>query len=283
MSENIPKIINIAEILGKSGSKTLNRIPQVVIRLIERIICQKKMNRILHKYRNQSGVAFQPFIINEFNLTLEVHGLENLPEHSNCFFVANHPFGIIDGLVLTYYVGQKYGDLRAIGNDAFLLIPNLRPLIAAVNVYGPNSKKYVLALEQVYQSDVAITHFPAGEVSRVYNGKIQDAPWQKSLITKAISSKRDVVPFYFEGTNSRLFYAIYRFRKLLGINLNFELILLPREMFGKQDKTIRITIGKPIPWQRFDKSLTHHEWAQKVREHVYLMGTTNHDHFYKNE
>jgi putative hemolysin len=118
---------------------------------------------------------------------------------------------------------------------------------------------------------MAITHFPAGEVSRRYNGKIQDCAWQKSFITKAISCQRDIVPFYFHGRNSRLFYGINLVRRALGIKTNIELMLLPREMFLKRNTTLRFTIGKPIPWQKFDRSKSHIQWAQKVREHVYGM------------
>jgi len=266
------KYLNVAEVLKNSDSKIIRHLPRFIIKILEKLIWQEQMNYVINKYIDNIGVSFQPQVIKEFNLTLDVSGIENLPDKSRCFFVSNHPFGIIDGLILTYYVGQKYGDLKAIGNDAFLFVPNLRPLIAAVNVYGRSSKEYVIALEEVYNSDVAITHFPAGEVSRIYNRKVQDLPWQKSFITKAVSSGRDIVPFYFEGKNSRLFYFIYRFRRTLGLKVNLELSLLPREMFKKRNKTIRIMIGKPIPWQRFDNSMTHNEWAQKVREHVYKMG-----------
>ena len=265
------KYLNVAEAIKTSDSKILKSLPLFVVKLLEKIICQDQMNYVINKYIANIGVSFMPQVIKEFNLTLNTRGIENLPDKSRCFFVANHPFGIIDGLILTFYVGQKYGDLKAIGNDAFQYVPNLRPLIAAVNVYGRSSKEYVIALEEVYCSDVAITHFPAGEVSRVYNGKVQDGPWQKSFITKAVSSKRDIVPFYFEGSNSRFFYFIFRLRRGMGMKINLELMLLPREMFKKKNKTIRLIIGKTIPWQRFDNSLTHYEWAQKVREHVYEM------------
>ncbi len=273
MIDTVPeKHLNLTKLLKSSDSKSLRRLPWFVVKILEKIICQDQMNYVINKYIDSVGVSFQPKVIKEFNITLNVRGVENLPSNSRCFFVANHPFGVIDGLILTYYVGQKYGDLRAIGNDAFLNVPPLRPLIAAVNVYGRSSKEYISALEQVYTSDIAITHFPAGEVSRVFNGRVQDAPWQKSFITKAVSSKRDVVPFYFDGGNSRLFYSIYKLRNKLGISANLELMLLPREMFKKRNKTVSLVIGKPIPWESFNSSATHYEWAQKVREHVYKMG-----------
>lgn len=273
MIDTVPeKHLNLAKLLKSSDSKSLRRLPWFVVKILEKIICQDQMNYVINKYIDSVGVSFQPQVIKEFNITLNVTGVENLPSDSRCFFVANHPFGVIDGLILTYYVGQKYGDLRAIGNDAFLNVPPLRPLIAAVNVYGRTSKEYISALEQVYNSDIAITHFPAGEVSRVFNGRVQDAPWQKSFITKAVLSKRDIVPFYFDGGNSRLFYSIYKLRNKLGISANLELMLLPREMFKKRNKTVSLVIGKPIPWESFNSSATHYEWAQKVREHVYKIG-----------
>jgi len=269
------KYVDVAEFIKKSDSKLARRIPRFVVRILEKIICQEPMNDIMTRYSDKIGPDFLHVMIDELNLTLDISGLENLPESSRCFFAANHPFGIADGLVLTHIVSKKYGTLKGIGNDAFMYVPNLRPLIATVNVFGRNPKEYVKALEELYESDTAITHFPAGEVSRKYHGKVQDGPWQKSFITKAISAKRDIVPFHFSGTNSRLFYFINRLRQIFGIKLNLEILMLPHEMFNKKNKTIKVKIGKPIPWQRFDDSLSHAEWAAKVREHVYKLGNSN--------
>lgn len=268
------KHINLAEALTRSNSKGLRCLPGIIVKVLEKFIYQDQINSVINKYIDFIGINFHPEVIREFNLKLDIRGIENMLDQSRCFFTANHPFGIIDGLILGYQVGRKYGDLRAIGNESFLWVPNLRPLIAAVNVFGNSSRDYIEALNEVYNSDVAIAHFPAGEVSRIYDGKIQDSPWQKSFVTKAISARRDVVPCYFAGSNSRLFYFWFRFRKLANIKTNLELALLPREMFKKRNKTIRLVIGKPIPYTRFDNSMTHHEWAQKVRQHVYKMGET---------
>ncbi len=269
------KYIDVHQSIKESKSAFLKKLPRFAISLIERIIGQEEMNRILEKYKDSQGVDFHHNVMKELNLTIQTEGLENLPANRKCFFMANHPFGILDGLALTMTVLDKYGDLKAIGNEAFELIPNLRPYIALVNPYGLSSKQYVLELEKVYQSDIAITHFPAGEVSRRYHGKIQDRPWQKSFITRAISCQRDIVPFYFHGRNSRLFYGINIVRRAMGIKMNIELALLPREFFRKKNSTIRFTIGKPIPWQTFDHTHSHVEWAALVKEHVYKLATTD--------
>lgn len=267
------KYIDVASSIKESDSEFLKKLPSFLIRWIEKIIKQDELNHILEKYKDCEGADFHRSIVKEFNITLEIEGLENLPEKRKCFFLSNHPFGIIDGMALTKTVIEKYGTFKAIGNDSFNLIPNLRPYIALVNVYGLSPKAYVAELEKVYRSDVAITHFPAGEVSRRYHGKIQDCAWQKSFISRAISCQRDIVPFYFHGRNSNLFYGINLVRRALGIKTNIELILLPREMFRKRNKTIRFKIGKPVSWQKFDASSSHVQWAQKVRAHVYNMAS----------
>ena len=60
-------------------------------------------------------------------------------------------------------------------------------------------------------------------------------------------------------------------RKKIGIKFNFEMALLPAEMFAQRGKTLTITFGRPIPWQTFDNRHTAAEWAQMVKEHVYRL------------
>lgn len=233
------KYIDLQKKVSESKSGVLKKLPDSVVRLLVKIIRQNDLNDILNKNSENYGVDFLANVLDGLNITVDIEGEENLPDNGKCFFIANHPFGVVDGLVLTHTVGKKYGSLKAIANEVFMLMPQMHPIIAAVNVFGRSSKEYLNALNQVYNSDVPITHFPAGLLSRIYNWKIQDPPWQKSFVSKAITCERDIVPFYFYGRNSRLFYAIYLFRKLLGIKVAVELMLLSREMFRKKIKRLK--------------------------------------------
>jgi len=141
------KHIDLAKIIQEGNSKILKKLPHIAVRLVAKIIKQDEINCILNKYSEYTGAEFLPKIIEEFNLKLEIEGKENLPENGKCFFVANHPFGIIDGLILTLIVSQKYGTLKAIANDSFMFVPQLRPFIAAVNVFGKSSKEYLNAID----------------------------------------------------------------------------------------------------------------------------------------
>jgi len=271
------KYIDLDKNLKESNSKILQKMPAFLVSVMKKVIMQDEINMVLTKTANDIGVDFLHAIIKEFNITPHVEGINNLPENGRCIFVANHPFGVIDGLILTKTVSDKYGTFKAIGNEAFMYMPQMQPVTAVVNVYGQTSRDYVLALDKVYASDVPITHFPAGEVSRRYHGKIQDTEWQKSMISKAISHKRDIVPFHIYGNNSKLFHFINRARKFVGIKANLELALLPREMFNKSNKTIKAKIGEPISWKKFDKSKSHKEWAKEVRNYVYELKDSDAD------
>ena len=116
--------INIEAQINNSNSLFLKKLPGFIVKGIAKVTRQDEINRILTKYSDAVGVDFLPKILEELNIHVCIEGLENLPESGKCFFVANHPFGIVDGLILTHTVASKYGDFRAIGNEVFVLILN---------------------------------------------------------------------------------------------------------------------------------------------------------------
>lgn len=267
----VMKYIDLESSIKNGQSAFLKKIPRFVVKILIRLIRQEEINELINRNSDYYGIDFLRKVFDEFQIDLKVEGIENLPANGKCFFVANHPFGLLEGLSLGTVLGGHYGTLKAIGNDLYSLIPNLAPVVAVVNVFGKSPRDYILALDEVYRSDAPVIYFPSGEVSRVYHWKIQDCEWQKSFITKAVNCQRDVVPIYFYGRNSLLFYAVGLKRKLLGLKMNLELALLPNELFRMKNKTIRLRIGKPISWQTFDKTRSQHEWAQWVREQVYQL------------
>ena len=276
MQSNMPeesllsrKYIDLDKSISELDHGLLKKLPGFVIGILKRIIYQNEVNTILNKIGHFEGLEFLQNLLLEFNITIDVEGLENLPKKKKCFFVANHPFGFADGLVIANIVAGKYGTFKAIANNTFMYVPQLHPFIAAIDVFEGSTKEGLRALELIYSQDLAITHFPAGIVSRKINGKIEDYEWQKSFIKKAIVYERDVVPIFFHGKNSNLFYNIFRIRSFFHIKTNLELMLLPSELFSKKGSTIKVTIGKPISYKLFDKSKTHYDWAQWVKSKVY--------------
>ena len=76
---------------------------------------------------------------------------------------------------------------------------------------------------------------------------------------------------HIEARNRRRFYTIANVRKRLGIKFNFEMALLPGEMFAQRGKTFTMTVGEPIPWQTLDDGTPAKVWAQRLHDKIYTI------------
>lgn len=273
--EEVTKIIDIKKAVRNSKSRFVRKLPGFVINMISRLVRQDEMNATIHNHRLKYGVPFVNDVLKEWNVSIEIRGRENVPASGRFVFVANHPVGGMDALSFLSAIHSFFPDVISPSNNLFNYIPNLKPLILGVNVFGTNTKDTVEKFNQLFESDSQIMIFPAGLVSRRVNGTISDPVWQKTFITKAIQHQRDIIPVHISGRNSDLFYSVDRIRKFLGIKLSIEIILLPREMHKQRNSTVILTFGKPVSWQSFTKDKNHNEWARTIKEVVYSLGGQN--------
>ena len=267
------KLIDVKEVLHQKAPKTAKKIPNFLVNYLIRTIHQDDINDFISRHHDIDGVEFMQALVDEFNLTIEVNGTDHIPvDGKKYIFASNHPLGGLDGICLGALLG-KYYELKIsfLVNDLLLFIPNLRSIFIPVNKHGAQGKKAALKIEEAFASDRQIVTFPAGLCSRKQKGKIYDLEWKKSFIQKAIEYKRDIVPVYFEGRNSNFFYRFANFRKQFGIKMNFEMLYLPNEMFKQKNGLFRIYFGAPFPWQTFDNSKKPAEWAEWVKQKVYLL------------
>jgi 1-acyl-sn-glycerol-3-phosphate acyltransferase len=264
-------VIDIKKALRNSNSRFLKSLPDFAIKLIEKLIHQDELNTVLYLNRDKSGVPFINKVLNDWNITVEAQGEENIPSSGRFIIVSNHPLGGIDGMALCSIIYRYFPQVISPSNEMLNQIPNLKPLILGINVFGKNSRETIERINKLFESDDQIIIFPSGEVSRRKNKMICDPLWQKSFITKAIQFKRDIIPVHISGRNSDLFYNIANIRKLLGIKMYLETALLPREMMKQKNSTVILTIGKVITFQTFTNKMTHREWAQNVKDLVYKL------------
>lgn len=264
--------IDIRQVLKQKSPSMAGKIPGFVVDYLIRTVHQDELNDILSRYRDKQGAAFMQELIGYFDLTLETVNADNLPAEGRYIFASNHPLGGLDGICLSAVIGEHYqGKIKYLVNDLLLYLTNLKSIFVPINKHGTQAKENARLIDEAYASDNQVVTFPAGLCSRKIKGKIQDPEWKKSFIQKAIEHKRDVVPVYFEGKNSNFFYRLANFRKALGIQMNYEMLYLPDEMFRSKHKTYRIYFGKPIPWQTFDSSKKPAEWAEWVRGITYKL------------
>jgi len=275
MSEKIEKTIDIDNILkSKMGGKA-KYVPRFASAWLKHIVHQDQVNEFLHSARDLKGVPWLDATLKYLDITLKVEGEENLPPKDDgklYTFVSNHPLGGIDGVAIGSVVGHHYdGNFRYLVNDLLMNLPGLAPLCIGINKTGKKGRDFPAMVEAGFASQNHMVMFPAGLCSRRINGEIHDIPWKKTFITKSVQNQRDVVPIHFGGQNSNFFYRLANICKRLGIKFNIAMLFLADEMFKNTHQTFTVKIGKPIPWQTFDRTKTPMEWALFVEDTVYKL------------
>ncbi|MBU2612439.1 MAG: glycerol acyltransferase [Nanoarchaeota archaeon] len=215
------------------------------------------------------GANFANAVLKNFNIKYNTIG--EVPHERRYIFTSNHPLGGIDSNVFMSAVGSKNSDLKIIGIEILTFFKNYGDLILPVSASGKQKREYHEKISKALESKSQILIFPSGSLSRNRGGRILDSDWTPSFIKWSKIYERDVVPVYFDGKNSKLFYSLSSIRKKFGIKINIEQVLLPRETFLQKGKTFNIVFGRPIPYQKFTNEISQKEWASKVYKEVYSL------------
>ena len=265
-----PQFISLERILAAKNPKLLKIIPKFVLTKFKKFICLDRINEIIYKYRDYKGVDFANVLLDELKIKRVINNEENIPLTGRPLVVANHPLGSIDGVTLISIMGTRRSDVLFPVNDILCQLPGLKSVFVPINKYGRNTENHN-ALNEAFAGNSAMCFFPAGTESKIIKGKFQDFPWKKSFVKKAQQFNRDIVPVYIEGMNSKAFYRLYKIRHFFGIKFDLEMIMLPREMFKQEGKTITLTFGKKIPCAALDARYNALQWADKIRSYVYKL------------
>ena len=174
-----------------------------------------------------------------------------VPASGPLVFVANHPFGIVDGLILCDIASRLRGEFRILIHallcrdrelDTCFLPIDFREsrAAAATNI---QSKREALA---TLDAGGVILVFPAGGIStrsRRGFGPLQDLPWSTFTAKLIRRSRATVVPVFFHGCNSRLFHVAS------GISASLRASLLLHEAHNKIGGRFRVQVGRPLGYE----------------------------------
>ena len=275
MGQITEKTIDIDSILqSKMGAKA-KWVPRPLVLWLKRIIHQDQVNAYLWDSRDKVGTEWLEECVRYLQMSLKLEGMENLPDKNNgrlYTIVSNHPLGGADGVALGAIIGRHFDSrFRYLVNDLLMNLPGLAPLCIPINKTGKQSRNFPAMVKAGFESTHHMLMYPAGICSRRQkDGSIRDIPWTKTFIVKSVEYQRDVVPIHFSGQNSNFFYKLANFSDRY-LPFNLAMLFLVDEMYKNVGKTFEIKIGKPIPWQTFDKSKTPQQWAQYVQDIVYSL------------
>lgn len=224
---------------------------KVLIRALENATGRMSLIRRAAGYEADlaRGRSFWDVIPERYGLTLEVAGgsLRNIPATGPLILIANHPYGILDGLMMGHLLDRLRGDFRVLANAVFMQAEALNRVILPISfdetkeALALNLQSRAAALDYL-RGGGAIGIFPGGTVStsaRVFSRPL-DPGWRNFTARMIAKSGATVVPVYFHGQNSRLFQIASRLHYTLRLGL------LINEFRARIDEPVRISIGRPV-------------------------------------
>lgn len=263
------KFIDIRKLIESKNPTLLRWLPNFVVKYLERILHQDEINQFLIDHPTQKNEEFCRAAIRFFNITIEIEGLENIPQSGGVTLAMNHPLGGMDAIALVDAISSKRTDLKFIVNDLLLNLEGMKGMFVGINKHGKTNEKIHQKIDELFHSDKAVCIFPAGMVSRKQKGLVRDLEWKKTFVMLSKRANHPIVPIYIDGKLSNFFYRLSNFRKFIGIKANIEMLYLSDELFKQKNVTMKFRVGKPITPEMLDESKSHREWAQWIRNSVY--------------
>lgn len=250
MGRQIARDISYASTASSRGARTLIR---VLENATGRLGLIRRANG--HDRDLRAGRDFWQVIVERYGLTLDITGgsLGHVPANGPLILIANHPYGILDGLMLGYILSKVRSDFRILAHRIFRRAEDLNRVILPVafddtsEAIRTNLQTRADALDYLGQGG-AIGIFPGGTVSTARRpfGPPMDPLWRGFTARMIARSDATVVPVFFEGHNSRLFQLASH------VHQNLRLALLIREFRARIDEPVRVVIGQPIPRAALD-------------------------------
>jgi len=161
--------------------------------------------------------------------------------------IANHPFGIPDGIAILALAERIARPYRILLNADLMRVPEIRPLALPIDfsetreALATNLRSRAEA-RRLLKEGVTIVLFPAGGVATAERpfGIAEELPWKQFVVRLIQQSDAAVIPVFFEGQNSPLFHFASRY------SLTLRLSLLVCEFRHQVGSTIRATVGPPV-------------------------------------
>ena len=224
-----------------------------MIRVLENATGRLKLIRRAAGYQDDvaGGADFWSVMVERYGLSLDVIGgtLDNIPAEGPLVVVANHPYGILDGLMLGHVLSaRRQGDFRILAHKIFRKAEDLDRVILPIS-FDETKESLALNVEtrktalRYLAEGGAIGVFPGGTVSTSARpfSRPMDPGWRTFTAKMIAKSGATVVPVWFEGANSRLFQVASH------LHTTLRMALLIKEFRRRTDEPVRVVIGDAIP------------------------------------
>lgn len=230
---------------------------RALIRAMENATGRLRLIRRAKGYETEvaQGRDFWDVMVSRYGLSLDIVGgsLDNIPSEGPLIVIANHPYGILDGLMMGHILSSVRGDFRILAHQVFRKAEELKRVVLPIS-FEETKEAMRLNLETRktaldYLSDGgAIGIFPGGTVSTATKpfGRPMDPGWRSFTAKMVAKSGATVVPIFFDGHNSRLFQVASH------LHYTLRMALLIKEFKSRVDEPVRIVLGEALPQAELD-------------------------------
>lgn len=226
---------------------------RAVIRLVELASGQRLLLRRYRQAREQVGGEgdIWSLALRSLDITpvFDPARLAAIPRTGPLLVVANHPFGVVDGLMICDLVAKVRKDFKVVAMSTLNRIPEVRAHVLPINFAGTReamttSARSRAAARATLAGGGCLIIFPAGGISTARRpfGPAIDGPWHPFVGKLAIATRATVLPVHFAGQNSDLFQVAS------WISLTLRLSLLLREAIRLIGRELTVRIGDPLPF-----------------------------------
>lgn len=194
-----------------------NPAKRAVIRTMEWTTGKLRLLRLIRRFEREgveTGQAFWPHALGVMGITLETPESEiaRIPASGPVVIVANHPHGLVDGMVLAELIGRVRTDYRILTRSLLTGIPEIEQFMIPVPFpHEDDAIQKSLTMRKTAMAHLAsggvVVLFPSGVVasSDTWWGPAIERDWNPFTAKMILKSGASVVPIRFPGANSRAY------------------------------------------------------------------------------
>lgn len=249
---------------------------RAMIRIVENATGRLRLIKRADGYEKEvaNGGDFWQIMTDRYGLSLDVVGgaLSNIPKSGPLVLISNHPYGILDGLILGNILSQTRGDFRILAHRIFRKSEELDKIILPISFdETKEAVKLNIATRKTsldyLASGGAIGIFPGGTVatSKTPFGRPMDPAWRTFTAKMIMKSKATVIPIYFDGHNSRLFQLMSH------MHYTLRMAFLINEFRMRVDEPVKIAIGEALPSDMIDQYKDPKALMDFLRQETYRL------------
>jgi putative hemolysin len=257
---------------------------RLIIKTIENVTGKRKLEKLYRDYSENAGdpVYFWRDILKLMDIKINNKSSYPLkvPSTGPLMVIANHPFGIIDGLILCSLISDYRTDFKIMTHETLQFLPQLSNYILPVD-FSNNKNKTIKnnieiakqAKKHLYNDKGVLIVFPSGSVSTAKNilSEAQDDDWKLFPAKLIHQTKSDILPIYFEGKNGLLFHLFAS--KINNQTLKYSTYI--HETKKKLGKKINIYSGRIINYENIKSIKNRSELMNYLKNITYKLKDKN--------